>query len=144
MPGESLPVFICLPRDESLGIMSNGQSICKAMQSCTLTQRQSLARGTNNHVFMENGDKYCCISAQPGKAERGVQSGLYRLKYGFPSNSIHRVLKHLEYAFDRYMDTDIIQHISCTRSRVNSKRWSHLHHRHMRNSKVLQWTQFWN
>jgi hypothetical protein len=46
-----------------------------------------------------------------GRAERGVQSGLYRLKYGFPSkewDSIHRVLKRAEYAFDRYMDTDII------------------------------------
>jgi hypothetical protein len=32
LPGESLPVFICLLRDESLSIMNNGQSICKAMQ----------------------------------------------------------------------------------------------------------------
>ena len=30
--GESLPMFICLLRDESLSIMNNGQSICKAMQ----------------------------------------------------------------------------------------------------------------
>jgi hypothetical protein len=104
-------MFICLPRDESLGIMNNDQSICKAMQSCASTQRQSLARGTNNHVFMDNGNKYCCVGARPGRAERGVQSGLYRLKYGFPSkewDSMHRVLKHAEYAFDRYMDTDII------------------------------------
>jgi hypothetical protein len=60
---------------------------------------------------MENGNKYCCVGAQPGRAERDVQSGLYRLKYRFPSkewDSIHRVLKHAEYAFDRYMDTDII------------------------------------
>ncbi len=81
------------------------------MQSCASTQRQSLARGTNNHIFTENSNKYCCIGAQPGRAERGVQSGLYRLKYGFPSkewDSMHRVLKHAEYAFDRYMDTDII------------------------------------
>jgi hypothetical protein len=104
-------MFICLPRDESLGIMNNDQSICKAMQSCASTQRQSLARGTNNHVFMDNGNKYCCVGARPGRAERGVQSGLYRLKYGFPSkewDSMHRVLKHAEYAFDRYMDTDTI------------------------------------
>jgi hypothetical protein len=124
LPGESLPVFICLSRDESLGIMNNSQSICKAMQPCTLTQCQSLARGTNNHVFMENGNKYCCVGAHPGRAERGVQSGLYRLKYGFPSKewgSMHRVLKRVEYAFDRYMDTDIIQHISCARSLVKFK-----------------------
>jgi hypothetical protein len=31
LPGESLPVFIPLLRDESLGIMNNGQRICKAM-----------------------------------------------------------------------------------------------------------------
>ena len=31
LPGESSPVFICLPRDESLSIMNNGQRICKAM-----------------------------------------------------------------------------------------------------------------
>ncbi len=56
------------------------------MQSCTSTQHQKIARGTNNHAFMENGLKYCCNGAQPGRAERGVQSGLYRLKCGFPSN----------------------------------------------------------
>ncbi len=117
-------MFICLPRDESLSIMNNGWWICKAIRSYASTQCQSLARGTNNRVFTENGNKYCCIGAQPGRAERGVQSGLYRLKYGFPSkewDSIHRVLKHTEYAFDSYMDTDIIRHISCARSRVKFK-----------------------
>jgi hypothetical protein len=80
LPGESSPIFIRLPRVESLGIMNNGQRICKAMQSCASAQRQSLARGTNNRVFTENGNKYCCVGAQPGRAERSVQSGLYRLK----------------------------------------------------------------
>jgi hypothetical protein len=63
---------------------------------------------------MESGNKYCCVGAQPGRAEIGVQSGVYRPKYEFPSkewDSIHRVLKHTEYALDRYMDTDIIRHI---------------------------------
>jgi hypothetical protein len=81
------------------------------MQSFASTQHQLLARGTNNHVFTENSSKYCCIGAQLGRAERGVQLGLYRLKYGFPSkelDSIHRVLKRAEYAFYRYMNTDII------------------------------------
>ncbi len=70
-----------------------------------------ISKGTSNHVFTENGNKYCCIGAQPGRAERGVQSGLYKLKDRFQSkelDSIHKVLKHVEYAFDRYMDTDII------------------------------------
>jgi hypothetical protein len=31
LPGESLPVFICLTRDESHGLMNNCQRICKAM-----------------------------------------------------------------------------------------------------------------
>ncbi len=78
---------------------------------CIDTALQSLARGINNHVFMENGNKYCCVGAQPGRAERGVQSGLYRLKYRFPSKKwdfIHRVLRRAEYAFDRYMGIDII------------------------------------
>jgi hypothetical protein len=73
---------------------------------------------------MENGNKYCCVGAQPGRAERGVQSGLYRLKYRFLSkewDSIHRVLKRTEYAFDSYMDTDIIRQISCARSLVKFK-----------------------
>ncbi len=94
------------------------------MWSCTSTQRQSLARGTNNHIFTENGNTYCCIGAQPGRAKRGAQSGLYKLKYRFPSKEgdpMHRILKNLEYAFDRYMGTDIIQHISCARSRFKFK-----------------------
>ncbi len=32
LPGESLPVFIHLPRDKSLGIMNNDRRICKAMR----------------------------------------------------------------------------------------------------------------
>ena len=95
-----------------------------AMRTCSLTQRQSLSRGTKNSVFTEDGNKYCCIGAQPGRAERGVQSGLYRLKHGLPSKEwdlLHKVLKRAEYAFDMYIDTDIIQHISSARSRVNFK-----------------------
>jgi hypothetical protein len=91
------------------------------MRSCASTQRQSLARDTRNHIFIENSNKYCCVGAQPGRAEKGVLSGLYRLKHGFLSNewdSLHKILKRGEYAFDRYMDTDVIRHISCARSRV--------------------------
>jgi hypothetical protein len=83
-----------------------------------------LARGNQNHVFTENNNKYCCVGAQPGRAQKGVLSGLYRLKHGFESmewDSLHKLLKRVEYAFDRYMDTDIIRHISCAWSRVNFK-----------------------
>jgi hypothetical protein len=78
------------------------------MRTCALTQRQPLSRGNLNCVFTEDGNKYCCIRAQPGRAERGVQSGLYRLKNGLPSKEwdlLHKVFKRAEYAFDRYMDT---------------------------------------
>jgi hypothetical protein len=94
------------------------------MRTCALTQRQSLSRGKKRCVFTEDGNKYCCIGAQPGRAERGVQSGLYRLNHGLSSKDwdlMHKVLKRAEYAFDRFMDTNVIQHISCARSRVNYK-----------------------
>jgi hypothetical protein len=120
-PGDKVPIFVRLPRNDSLNIINDGQMVCSAMRSCVLTQRQSLARGKGNHVFIENGNKYCCVGAQPGRAQKGVQSGHYRLKHGFESKNwdiLHRLLKTAEYAFDRYINTDVIRHISCARSRV--------------------------
>jgi hypothetical protein len=38
LPGDTTPVFIQLPRIETLGIMNDGRSICSAMRSCALTQ----------------------------------------------------------------------------------------------------------
>jgi hypothetical protein len=104
--------------------MKNGHSLCRAMRTCALTQHQKLPRGQKNCVFTEDGNKYCCIGAQPGRAERGVQSGLFRLKHGLRSEEwdlLHKVLKHVESAFDRYMDTNVIRQISSARSRVNFK-----------------------
>jgi len=122
--GDNSPAFICLPREESINIMKNGRSLCSAVRTCALTQPQMLTRGKKNCVFTEDGNKYCCIGAQPGRAEKGVQSGLYRLKHGLPSKEwdlLHKVLKRAECAFDRYMDTKVIRHISCARSRINFK-----------------------
>jgi hypothetical protein len=102
--------------------MSNGRSICQAMHVCALTQHGSLSRGTRNFVLMDGGNKYCCMGAQPGRKERGVQSGLYRMKHGFPCaewDVIHKVLKRGEHAFDMFMDTKVIQHISYARARVH-------------------------
>ncbi len=125
MPGgDKSPVFIRLPREDSINIVKNGHSLCSAMRTCALTLHQTLTRGKKNCVFTEDGNKYCCIGAQPGRAERGVQSGLYRLKHGLPSKEwdlLHKVLKHAEYAFDRYMDTNVIRHISSAKFRVNFK-----------------------
>ncbi len=81
-----------------------------------------MTRGKKSCVFTDDGNKYCCIGAQPGRAERGVQSGLYRLKNGLPSEEwdlLHKVLKRAEYAFDGYMDTEVIRHITSARSRVH-------------------------
>ena len=120
--GDNSPVFIRLPREESINIMKDGRSLCSAMRTCALTQRQTLTRGKKSCVFTDDGNKYCCIGAQPGRAERGVQSGLYRLKNGLPSKEwdlLHKVLKRAEYAFDGYMDTEVIRHITSARSRVH-------------------------
>ncbi len=106
------------------------------MQSCASTQHQSLARGTNNHVFIENGNKYCCIGAQPGRAERDVQSGLYRQNTDFQARngilfigfwsaqSMHLTGTWAQTSFD----TSHVQGPG-----LNSKQWSHLHHWHIRN-----------
>jgi len=121
-PGSSDPVFIRLPRQKSLAIMSNGQGICQAMRVCALSQRGSLFRGSRNFVFTDGDNKYCCVGAQQGRAEKGIKSGLYRMKNGFPCKEwdvIHNVLKRGEHAFDMYMDTQVIQHISYARKRVH-------------------------
>jgi hypothetical protein len=84
------------------------------MYLCALSQRQSLSRGKKNHLFIEGNNKYCCVGTQPGRAQRGVQSGLYRVKQGFPCrewDNIHKVLKWAEHAFDKIMDTEIIRHM---------------------------------
>jgi len=94
------------------------------MRTCALTQHQTLTRGNLNCVFTEDGKKYCCIGAQPGRAQKSVQSGLYRLKNGLPTKEwdlLHKVFKRAEYAFDGYMDTEVIRHITSARFRVHFK-----------------------
>jgi hypothetical protein len=111
LPGQSCPVFIRLPWSKSLDIMSNGKNICAAMRSCAQTQPQSLSRGRRNLVFTNHDNKYYSNGAQPGRAEGEVQSGLYKMKHGFPNhhwNCIHTVLKRTEYAFDMFTDTEVI------------------------------------
>jgi hypothetical protein len=122
--GDKSPVFIRLPREDSIQIMKSGHGVCNAMRTCALTQHQPLSRGTLNCVFTEDGNTYCCIGAQPGRAEKDVQSGLYRLKNGLLSKEwdlLHKALKLAEYAFDRYMDREVIRHITSARSHVHFK-----------------------
>ncbi len=140
-------MFIHLPREAPLGIMNNGRSLCMAMRTCALTQPQSLSRDTQNRVFTEDDNKYCCIGVQPGRAERGVKSGLYRLKHGFPSehwDTLHKVMKRAENAFDMYMGTEINRHISSTRSRVNFKTMEPSPSSSNKKGTLLQWTWLWN
>ena len=121
MPGQSCPVFIRLPRKISLSIMSNGKNVCAAMRCCAQTQPHSLSRGKAKHVFTDDNNKYYCVGSQPGRAERGVLSGLYKLKHGFIDqhwDCIHNTVKRAEHAFDMFMDTDIIRHIVHAKRRV--------------------------
>ncbi len=121
LPGQSSPVFIHLPRSKSFGIMSNSKKICAAMRSCAQTQPTSHSRDTQNQVFTDHDNKYYSIDAQPGRAEKGVQSGLYKMKHGFPNHHwdcIHKLLKRSEYAFNMFMDTEVIRHIVQVRQRV--------------------------
>jgi len=53
LPSVNSPVFIRLPREQSLLIMNNGSSICRAMNSCAETQPQSLLRGVSKQVFTD-------------------------------------------------------------------------------------------
>ncbi len=102
--------------------MRESRQLCSAVHSCAKNQHTTLSRGTKNHVFVEDNHKYCCISSQPCRAERGVKSGLYRLKNGFQSKEwdvIHNVLRRSEYAFDRYMDTEVIRHFTAANKCVN-------------------------
>ncbi len=134
LPGQSSPVFIYLPQSKSLGIMSNDKKICAAMHSCAQTQPKSLSRGTQNHFFTDLDNKYYSVGAQPGRAEKEVQSGLYKMKHGFPNHHwdcIHKVLKCAEYAFDMFMDTEVVRHIvqarGCVKFRTMEPSPSGLH-----------------
>jgi hypothetical protein len=105
------PIFVHLPRLDSFNIMRETTQLCLAIRSCAKNQHTTLSRGTQTHVFVEDNHKYCCVGSQPCRAERGVKSSLYRLKNGFKSKEwdvIHNVLRRSEYAFDRYMDTEVI------------------------------------
>ncbi len=112
MPGgDNSPVFIRLPREESINIMKKRSKLMQCYEDMCFDSAPNVDKGKKNCVFTEYRNKYCCIGVQPGRAERGVQSGLYRLKHGLLSKEwdlLHKVLKCAEYAFDRYMDTKVI------------------------------------
>ncbi len=94
------------------------------MHSCARTQLQSLSKGTQNQVFTEDDNKYYCVGAQPGRAEREVQLGLNKIKYGFLSSDwdcMHKILKCAETAFNMLLDTDIIRHIVEARQCIGSR-----------------------
>ncbi len=95
------------------------------MRSCAQTQPKSLSRGMQNHFFTDHDNIYYSIGAQPGRAEKGVQSGLYKTKHGFPNHhwdSIHKLLKCAECVFVMFMDTEVIWHI--VQARRREKFWT--------------------
>jgi hypothetical protein len=111
LPGQTTPVLIRLPREKSLPIMEHVCCVCEAMHSCALTQPHSLSLGGQSHVFTDTNNKYYCIGAQPGHAEKEIQSSLYKLKYGFCNtdcDALLHVLKCAEHAFNMFGDTDVI------------------------------------
>ena len=118
----SFPTFIRLPRKESLQISTNGQEVCNAMRLCALSQKRSLTRGIQRKVYSDSANKYCCIGAQPGRNVKGVLSGLYKIKKEFTCKEwdiLQNTLKRAEHAFDKYVNTDVIRHISCAKSLIN-------------------------
>jgi len=120
--GNTFPTFIRLPRKESLQLMCNGRELCNAMKQCALSQQQSLTRGVKRHVFSNSKSKYCCIGVQPGRNARGLLSGLYKIKRQFESkdwDTLQKSLCRAEHAFDKYLNTDVIRHITCAKSHVN-------------------------
>ncbi len=106
--------------------MCNGRELCNAMKQCALSQHQQLlTRGVKRHVFSNSGNKYCCVGVQPGRNARGVLSGPYKIKQEFQSkdwNILQTSHRWAEHAFDKYLNTDVIRHITCcAKSRVNYK-----------------------
>ncbi len=121
LAGDSSPLFIHLPQDNSIRITNNGIRLCKAMHSCARTQPQSLSWVIKNQVFTDDDNKYYCIGAQPGRAHKGVQYGFYKIKYGFLSSDwdcMHKVLKCAETVFNIFLNTNVIQHIVEARRRA--------------------------
>ncbi len=103
-------------------MLNDGSAICQAMNLCARTQPQSLVQGSSKQVFTDGHPAwYYCVGAQPGRAKRGVQSGLYKLKYGFPCSDwdiLLDLLQQAEYAFDMFASTNIIRHIVKAKKRV--------------------------
>ena len=118
---DTFPTFIRLPRRESLQILNDSRESCNAMRLCALTQRQSLTRGKQQRVYSNSEHKYCCVGVQPGRNVRGVISGHYRIQQGFPSKQwdiLHNTLNQAEHVFDKYVNTDVICHVTCAKSRI--------------------------
>ena len=119
---DTFPTFIRLPRRESLQIFNDSRELCEAMRLCALTQRQSLTRGKQRRVYSNSKNKYCCVGVQPGRNVRGVISGHHKIQQGFTSKQwdiLLNTLKKAEHAFDKYVNTDVIRHITCAKSRIN-------------------------
>ena len=105
---EGEPVFILLPRDESIKINSNGKKLCDAMRK-VMKETNNIPRGNSKQVFSDS--KYCCLGAKPRRAAPGVTPRIYREEDGVLKEDWDEMITAItrgEYAFERYAGTDAI------------------------------------
>ena len=116
------PRFILIPREESLKINSDGNSLCEAMKEITKAQK-NLKRGKSKQVFSES--KYCCVGSKPRRSAPGVEPGKYKMEDGVESKDWDEVIKAIkrgEHAFNGYVGTDVIRGIREARNLVGWER----------------------
>jgi hypothetical protein len=116
------PRFVLIPREESLKINSDGNSLCDAMIGIMKAQK-NLKRGRSKQVFSDS--KYCCVGSKPRRSAPGVEPGKYKLEDGGAREDWDEVLKSIkrgEHAFHGYLGTDVIRQIREARNLVGWER----------------------
>jgi hypothetical protein len=113
------PVFMMLPREESLRINSDGSSLCAAMVGIMKAQG-NLKRGKSKMVFSDG--KYCCVGSKPRRNAPGVEPGAYKMANGVICENWDELIQSIkrgEHAFNAYVGTDGIRRIGEARKVVS-------------------------
>jgi hypothetical protein len=116
------PRFVLIPREESLKINSDGNSLCDSMIGIMKAQK-NLKRGKSKQVFSDS--KYCCVGSKPRRSAPGVEPGKYKFEDGGACEDWDEVLKSIkrgEHAFNGYLGTDVIRQIREARNLVGWER----------------------
>jgi len=116
------PRFVLIPREESLKINSDGNSLCDAMIAIMKAQK-NVKRGKSKQVFSDS--KYCCVGSKPRRNAPGVEPGKYKLEDGGEREDWDEVVKSIkrgEHAFNGYLGTDVIRQIREARNLVGWER----------------------